>query len=138
MADLEVNDELDVFIDTSGDLAYARGRTAFEQKMAISLIDSYEDLVGDVDIETTLEQIKVGAQRAVDNVGLIDRLANVDVRVKEDAPNTVVVDILFDTGEALTFVTDESSAQVAESQIYDSGIFEDASSFDIYDDGVKV
>lgn len=138
MADLEVNDELDVFIDTSGDLAYARGRAAFEQKMAISLIDSYEDLVGDVDIETTLEQIKVGAQRAVDNVGLIDRLANVDVRVKEDAPNTVVVDILFDTGEALTFVTDESSAQVAESQIYDSGIFEDASSFDIYDDGVKV
>lgn len=138
MADLQIDEEFDVFIDTSGDLAYARGRAAFEQKIAVALTDSYQEVVGELDPGTTLEQIKVGARRAVDAVDLIERLANVDARIKEDEPNTVVVDILFDTGEALTFVTDETSTTVQESQIYDKGIFEDTSSFDIYDDGVKV
>lgn len=137
MGDLQVNSDLDVFIDDSGDYAYATGATAFEQKMIITLIDFYNDLVGENDRDTIVEQVKIGARRAVEEVGLLERVANVSARFSDDQPNTLIVDIIFDTGEAIQFGVDETGVapSATATRVFESGTFESTSSFDVYEDG---
>lgn len=104
MADLEVDDTLDVFIDKTGDLAYAEGRNAFEQKISIALIDYYHNnSIGENDPDTALESIRVGARRAVQEVGDIEEVSEIHAEFSDTEPNKMLVDIIFDTGEPLTF-----------------------------------
>lgn len=103
MADIQVDDDLDVFIDSTGDLAYAEEEDAFEQQISIALTNFYFQIIGEDDPDTIIEAIKVGARRAVDQVADIDNLAFIDAEFKDDEPNTVEVFIFFDTGEVLDF-----------------------------------
>lgn len=137
MSDIAINRNLDVFIDQSGDLAFAEGRDAFEQDITLHLVDFYHDVIGEEDPDTVLKLLEVGARRAVDDIGLLDRLATIEARFSDTKPNTVKVDIIFDTGEALEFEATGAPAEEEEpGRVFDEGVFEATTSFDIYDDGI--
>lgn len=139
MSDIAIDSDLDVYIDQSGDLALATGRAELDQQIALVLNHHYANVIGENDPDTVVEQLKVGARRAVSYVGSLESVDTIDAAYKEDEPNTVELRILFDTGEALVFDGDDEGIMKVSSlgRAYDDGISEDEFSFDIYDDGTK-
>lgn len=103
MGDLGVDSTLDVYIDGSGDLAYVTGREAFNQAVIVGLRAFYDDIIGENNPDTVLELLKVGARRIARRHDEIENIVTFSAEFSDDEPDTVVVTIVYDSGEPLTF-----------------------------------
>lgn len=103
MADLAIDETLNVYIDEGGNLAYVEGREAFEQRVALQLTDRYYDIIGALDPAEVVERLKLAAKRVADNDPNIDGMPTFDVAFSDEEHKTIEVTIVYDTGDTTEF-----------------------------------
>lgn len=97
--DLKLNSGLEVFIDSTGDLASVGGREHFEQLVGIRLLLVYEQLVGLRDPEEIEAKLVVEAQELARSMSQLERITSISVNEVIDEPNTFNVEITYETEE---------------------------------------
>lgn len=100
MADLAIDESLNVYIDAGGNLGFVEGRQAFEQRVGVRLTDRYYDLIGNTDRQEVIERIRTEAQRIADAEPSIDSMPTFDIQQSSDKQNELIVTILYDTGDS--------------------------------------
>lgn len=107
IVDIGVDDMFDVFIDANGDLSSVSGRAAFEQRVAVATTQKVQPLLGDVDRETARQQAILGVRRVASEMDSIDDAITVVASYSADKPNTLVVEVVYDTGGTFAFEVQE-------------------------------
>lgn len=101
--DLAVDENFDVFISHRGDLATVEGRDRFEQEIAFRLNKELVGLIGTLDKSTVRDLARVNARRVAQKADRIDRIAAMRTEFSKDQPNTLILTIIYDTGDEATF-----------------------------------
>lgn len=101
--DIAVDSELEVFINSRGDLAAVSGRDGFEQELALRLILRLTDLIGEVDDENIPDLLLTHARRVAAQMERLDSVHTFDITESGTQQNTYEFTVVYDTGEELTF-----------------------------------
>lgn len=103
VSDIAVDGNMEVFITPAGDLGAVRGREAFEQRLRVRLTARADELIGEYDEENIIDLLESAAQRVAANMDELEAVAYYNVDVTGDALNTFEVQIVYDSGDDLTF-----------------------------------
>jgi hypothetical protein len=102
--DLAHNGRFDTYLTEQNDLPIVQGRDAFEQEIVNRLTDYTESLIGTVERRgTILRMITLQAYRVADDTDEIESLATINARYSEDEHNVVLLDLIYATGDGVTF-----------------------------------
>lgn len=102
-ADIALDENFDVFINARGDLAIVEGNDQFEQEVIIRITARYHDLISELDRDAVRELVEVEARRVADEMNRLSRVAAFGAEFSDEDPNTLVVTIIYDTGEDFVF-----------------------------------
>jgi hypothetical protein len=105
--DIALNDEFDVFIDHRGDLATVEGREAFEQQLILWVQERFTRALSEYGDDEIIDLLEVEAERVAEEVDRVVALSGFNVEFSDTKPNTVIVEIIYDTGEITTFEVQE-------------------------------
>jgi hypothetical protein len=105
--DIGLNRFFDLELDDRNDLPLVRGRAEFEQRLAFSVTNFFQDVVGSVDRPAALTMLQVHASRVAHRYGEIERIAQLQVEYDEEEPNTINMTLIYDTGDDFTFSISE-------------------------------
>lgn len=107
MADLNLNSDFSVHLDDRNDLAYTEGRKAFEQAVVISLTDYlYNQALDERGFQNQKKAVKLQVSRVARRYDEIENIKRINIQRSTTTENALEVDIVFDTGEPLTFEVD--------------------------------
>lgn len=98
--DLALSDEWDIIFGHRGDLSVVSGREAFEQEISIRLQRNIGRVIGRFSNETVKDLAELSISRVADEMELIDSVAEYSAEI---SGTTLTVEVIFDSGEALTF-----------------------------------
>lgn len=101
--DIGLTEEFDIEINARNDLPVVSGRELFEQRLRIAVTEVLQDAIGGMDRNTTLQLIRVQAQRVAREFEDLDAVGELSVEYDEEQPNTINLTVIYDTGE--TFQT---------------------------------
>jgi hypothetical protein len=97
--DLALDDNFELFIDHTGDLATVSGRDEFEQRLRIRLTELYQDIISEFDKQTILSLVELEAERVADEAEEISSMPLFRTEFSETDMETLEVDIVYDTDE---------------------------------------
>jgi hypothetical protein len=105
IVDLALDENFNVYIDHTGDLAGVKGRTAFEQELVIRLTERMRGLIGrgDADEQTLVELARSYTRRIANEMDELDEIASFSAELSGDAYSTLEIELVYDTGGVLTF-----------------------------------
>lgn len=105
IVDLAVDGNFEVYIDHRGDLATVKGRDAFEQRLLIRLTERFQPLIGKSSVEdgTIVSLAEDYIERVAQEAGEIENVAAISTELSGEQVDTLGVEVIFDTGEELTF-----------------------------------
>lgn len=103
MPDIGVDGNFDVYIGPRGDLPFLTGKAAFNQRIIYLITSEFHDVIGEGDPDKIREQIRVRANQIAAQSEEIDSLHGIYVERSDEDPNTMIVEITYDTGEPLVF-----------------------------------
>lgn len=107
IADLALNEDLEVYVDARGDLATVSGRGAFEQELMVRIRSRYTDLIGSGQSDQSIRDVlRVEARRVADEMDQLADIAFFDIEQSDDNTDLFEVTVVYDTGDSLTFTTD--------------------------------
>lgn len=98
MIDLRLDSNLDIVFGDAGP-EFVSGGNAQEQAMKLALVAYYDSLMGQTDGESILKKILLRAERVADLLGFLDTLDRVNVEYSESEANTILVRLVYSTGE---------------------------------------
>lgn len=103
--DLAVDENFEVFIGPTGDLAAVKGRDAFEQELIIRLTERMRNLVGETNVakETITRLAETYAERVAASMDEIENVTTFRAEFSDEEVDTLEVEIVYDTGEILEF-----------------------------------
>lgn len=103
IADLALNEDFDVFVDSRGDIGTVSGRGAFEQEVLLRISKKYMDIAGEYDRGTIADMLQLDAERVAKEMELLDTIADISIVFPKDKVNTIETTILYDSGKKLVF-----------------------------------
>lgn len=105
IVDLALDENFNVSIDHTGDLATVKGRDAFEQELIIRLTERMRGLIGraDADEQTIIELARSYTRRIATEMDELDEIASFDAELSGETYSTLEIELVYDTGEVLTF-----------------------------------
>ena len=101
--DIGLTEEFDIELNARNDLPVISGRELFEQRLRIAVTEVLQNAVGGMDRNTTLQLIRVQAQRVARDFEELDAVGELSAEYDEERPNTINLTVIYDTGE--TFQT---------------------------------
>ena len=101
--DIGLTEEFDIELNARNDLPVVSGRELFEQRLRIAVTEVLQDAIGGMDRNTTLQLIRVQAQRVARESEDLDAVGELSVEYDDERPNTINLTVIYDTGE--TFQT---------------------------------
>lgn len=101
--DIGLTEEFDIELNARNDLPVVSGRELFEQRLRIAVTEVLQDAIGGMDRNTTLQLIRVQAQRVAREFEDLDAVGELSVEYDDERPNTINLTVIYDTGE--TFQT---------------------------------
>jgi len=103
--DLAVDENFEIFISKSGDLAGVSGRDAFEQKIRVRITERASELIGTIEEKNIIDLLETEIERVAANMDELDSIASFSAEQSESEFNQYVVTIVYDTGQELQFNT---------------------------------
>jgi len=111
MSDLSLNSNFSVYLDDRNDLATVEGRDALEQSITVMLTEfQYETLPGLTRTDNIEEKIRLEITRVARSHGSLDKVADILISQKDDAPDTYQVRIAYISGD-ISLISEEVTAQ---------------------------
>lgn len=101
--DILLDDNFDVHLDDTSDLATVDGRQEFEQRLRIALTRRYYNLIGDGPRDSIIEFLEIEAERVAGDLEQLDELADIQIEFSDTSPNTVEVSAVYDVGDNVSF-----------------------------------
>lgn len=99
MADLGIDETLNVYIDSSGNLAFVEGKEAFEQRLLLEITERYYDVIGSTDPPEAIERLRIKARRIADEDPNIETMPSFNVEFTGESTKELEVTIVYDTGD---------------------------------------
>lgn len=104
--DILLDENLEAFITQKGDLAGAKGRDAFEQKLLLRTIENVVTILGEIDKATAVRLAEREIERTAEQMDELENVSSYDARFSDDKPDTLQMKVVFNTGEIIEFDTD--------------------------------
>lgn len=99
MVDILLNNNLDFQLDNTNDMPLAFQNDLVKQAIGIAVIENFGNVIGSIDKSKVISRLERLAYRTVDESEYIDGLVDVNGRFSEEDPNTVILDVQFESGE---------------------------------------
>lgn len=103
--DYKFNNEWDIFTDHRGDLAYVTGRAAFEQSIQTRVQENISPIIGRFDDKTVEKKARLAIRRVANDLDQLERISDYTAKMSDENQKTLEIEVVFDTGEPLTFDT---------------------------------
>ncbi len=103
MKDIGIDEDFDVVIDHRNDLALVDGNREFEQHIRTYVTGFFYDEIGSVDSDNVETRIRLHANRVARRSNRVDGVQSIEVRKSETVPNTLEVNIVYQTGDTFAF-----------------------------------
>ena len=103
MIDILMDESLDVVFQDKNDVEFISGRSAAEQAVRTSVKAFFDNEIGSIDRETTLQKIELYTRRTVDLLGFLDDISVVRVEFHQSFVNSAFVELVYTTGESFSF-----------------------------------
>ena len=97
--DIRLNKDFDVELDERNDLPTITGREKFEQRVRIVLTELFQDLVGQMKPNITLNMINTKVEEVAQEFDIINSVVNTSAKYDKDKPNVINLKIVYDTDE---------------------------------------
>lgn len=97
--DIALDENFELFIDHTDDLATVSGRDEFEQRVRLRLTELYQDIISEFDKQTILSLVELEAERVADGSDEISSMPLFRVEFSTENMETLEVDIVYDTDE---------------------------------------
>lgn len=103
--DLALDETGNVYIDETGDLATVEGRAAFEQRIQVQAIARFDELFGKLDRDNVKDLVEVEIRNIANSMDQLEEVAAIELEFDDETPETLNVEVIYDTGEVLSFST---------------------------------
>jgi len=104
--DLLLDDNLEVFINQKGDLAGAKNRDAFEQKLILRTIENVVSVLGETEKATAVRLAEREIERTAQQMDQLENISAYNASFSDDKPDVLAIEVVFNTGEIIEFDTD--------------------------------
>mgnify|MGYP006873406509 CR=1 FL=1 len=101
--DIRLDKDFDFRLDDRNDLPIVTGRDLFEQRLRISVVSAFIELIGDTNRSSVLQMVELEAQRIARQYEDIEEAVQIRAAFDEEQPNTINVFVVYDTGGEFTF-----------------------------------
>lgn len=103
MFDVRVDDSLDIIFGASGDVSTVSEVELDRQRLRVLIVAQYDQFIGETGTANLARKLELAAERIANTLEFVETVSNVTVAESEDDANTIVVSVLFDTGEEFVF-----------------------------------
>lgn len=90
-----------------GDFVGAKGRDAFEQKLRARVSENVIPVLGEMDKQNAIRRTELELERVAKQMDELESLAAYSAAFSEDKKGVLEVELVYDTGERLTFEVSE-------------------------------
>jgi hypothetical protein len=98
-----MDETLDVVFQDKNDVEFVTGRKAAEQAVRTSVKAFFDNEIGSIERETTLQRIELYTRRTIDLLGFLDDVSIVRAEFHQGLVNTAFIEIVYTTGETFSF-----------------------------------
>jgi hypothetical protein len=103
MFDIEVDKDLDVVFESSGDVAVVREQPLNQQRLRVMIIAEYDKYIGELGTESIARKIELSSQRIASDLEFVEQVDSIEVEPSGEDANTVTVRVLYSTGQEFLF-----------------------------------
>jgi hypothetical protein len=101
--DIRIDENFEVFIDHTGDLADVNGRAEFEQRVRKVITELYQEVVGEYEPKNIRSMITLQAERVARRTDEIDEISGIDIDFSNHELGQIQVDIIYDLNNTVSF-----------------------------------
>jgi hypothetical protein len=103
MFDFDIDEDLDLVFGPSGDMRVATDDRLQQNRLRTLVISTFDDFVGTNDRKRLARRAELQAERVAATLEFVNDVEQVVAVPSEENPNTIQIEVLFDTGDDFVF-----------------------------------